>query len=384
MINTVRQLWAEPEVPNPPARVWRDWVLAGAVVVIAALEALLRDDLGWPVFAFATGVVIAAATLWRRTHPLVTVAVVFGTHMLSDMTPHFGAGLSSMLGSSVVLVVMPYTVGRWASGRIAVYSIAIMFLSSAPHSGENSIHSVGNAVAAIIFFTLPAVIGVAVRYRSASRVRETDQAKMREREQLARELHDTVAHHVSAIIIQAQAGSTVAATNPQAAVAALAVIEAEASRTLAEMRFMVSALRQGEAPALNPQRGIADIVHLAHSRTEAPTVDVQVADSLGEVQPAVNAAIYRLAQESITNAIRHARHATRVDVRVAADADCVRLTVRDDGDPTTFNPQAASGYGLIGMRERAKLLGGTLEAGPAAAGRGWAITAVLPRHGAPA
>lgn len=384
MIDTVRQLWAEPEVPNPPARVWRDWVLAGALVVIAALEALLRNDLGWPVFAFATGVAIAGATLWRRTHPLAAVAVAFVAHMLSDMTPHFGAGLSSMLGSSAVLAVMPYAVGRWASGRVAVYSIVIMFVSIAPHSGENSIHSVGNAIAAVIFFVLPAVIGVAVRYRAAGRVRETDQAKMREREQLARELHDTVAHHVSAIIIQAQAGSTVAATNPQAAVAALAVIEAEASRTLAEMRFMVSALRQGEAPALNPQRGIADICHLAHSRTEAPTVDVQVDDALGEVQPAVNAAIYRLAQESITNAIRHARHATRVDVKVAADDECVRLTVRDDGDPTTFNPQAASGYGLIGMRERAKLLGGTLEAGPAAAGRGWAITAVLPRHGATA
>lgn len=388
MINTVRQLWAEPEVPSPPVRVWRDWVLAGALVVIAALEALLRNDLGWPVLAFASGVVIAGATLWRRTHPLVAVAVAFGAHMLSDMTTHFGSGLSSMLGSSVVLAVMPYAIGRWASGRVGVYAIAIMFLSIAPHSGPEgapkSAPTLGNVIGAVIFLVLPAVIGIAVRYRAAERVRETDQAKMREREQLARELHDTVAHHVSAIIIQAQAGSTVAATNPQAAVAALAVIEAEASRTLAEMRFMVSALRQGEAPALNPQRGIADICHLAHSRTEAPTVEVQVADSLGEVQPAVNAAIYRLAQESITNAIRHARHATRVDVQVAADDECVRLTVRDDGDPTTFNPQAASGYGLIGMRERAKLLGGTLEAGPAAAGRGWAITAVLPRHGATA
>ena len=382
MINTVRQLWAEPGVPNPPTRVWRDWVLAGGLIVAAALEALLRTDLGWPVFAFVSGVVIAGATLWRRTHPLVAVAVAFGAHMLSDMTTHFGAGLSSMLGSSAVLAVMPYAVGRWASGRVGVYAIAIMFVSIAPHSGDNAVHSIGNAIGAVIFFVLPAVIGVAVRYRAAERVRETDQAKMREREQLARELHDTVAHHVSAIIIQAQAGSTVAANNPQAAVAALAVIEAEASRTLAEMRFMVSALRQGEAPALNPQRGIADIYHLAHSRVDAPMVDVHVDESLGDVQPVVNAAIYRLAQESITNAIRHARHATRVDVQVAADAECVRLTVRDDGDPTTFNPQAANGYGLIGMRERTKLLGGTLEAGPAAAGRGWAITAVLPRHGA--
>ena len=101
-----------------------------------------------------------------------------------------------------------------------------------------------------------------MRYRASSRLRETDQVKLREREQLARELHDTVAHHVSAIAIRAQAGRALAPSRPDAAVDALEVIEEEASRTLDELRAMVGALRQGEEPDLAPQRGVADIERL--------------------------------------------------------------------------------------------------------------------------
>ncbi len=90
--------------------------------------------------------------------------------------------------------------------------------------------------------------------------------------------------------------------------------------------------------------------------------------------------MYRLAQEAITNATQHARHATRIDVHVAGDDDCVRLTVRDDGDAGSVD-RSRSGYGLIGMAERAALLGGTLEAGPGP-GKGWTVDAVLPRAGA--
>ena len=197
---------------------------------------------------------------------------------------------------------------------------------------------------------------------------------------MARELHDTVAHHVSAIAIQAQAGRT-AASRPDAAVDALGAIEEEASRTLAEMRAMVGALRQGEEPELAPQRGVADIHRLARGAGEGPRVDVELAGDLDGLRPSVDAALYRLAQESITNAVRHARHATRIDVRVTGDNDDVRLTVRDDGD----GPSGADwslGYGLVGMTERAMLLGGTLEAGPGADG-GWTVNALLPRNGRP-
>src|ERR687888_2378315 len=110
---------------------------------------------------------------------------------------------------------------------------------------------------------LPAALGASIRYRASSRLREADQVRLREREQLARELHDTVAHHVSAIAVRAQAGRTVAASRPDAAVDALAVIEEAASRTLADLRALVGTLRDGEDADLAPQRGVADIARLA-------------------------------------------------------------------------------------------------------------------------
>jgi len=378
-VEAFRQVWAEPAVANPPARVWRDWALTGVLLVVALLEAVFRTDLGWPPVAFVLGAICALSLLWRRTRPLPVVAVAFAAHSLADMVTSFGAGRSAMLYSSVAVVVLPYAVGRWASGRVGVICLSIMLGSLALH-GDNGIHSWGDVLGGVIFFVLPAVVGVAIRYRRAARLRDTEQAKLREREQLARELHDTIAHHVSAIIIQAQAGRTVAATNPGAAVGVLEIIEAEASRTLAEMRFMVSALRDGEDPNLTPQQGIADIGRLARNVGTSPRVDVHIGDGLDDLRPAVGAAVYRLAQESITNAIRHARHASTVQVDIASHDGCVQLTVHDDGDATTFHAGTTAGYGLIGMAERVKLLGGTLQAGPSP-GRGWTVTAVLPRHG---
>ena len=161
---------------------------------------------------------------------------------------------------------------------------------------------------------------------------------------------------------------------------ALEVIEEAASRTLVDLRGLVGALRDGEDADLAPQRGVADIERLAHAAGDGPRVDVQLAGDLDDLRPLVDAAIYRIAQESITNAVRHARHATRIDVRVTGDRDRVRVTVRDDGDDGTSAAGRSSGYGLVGMTERAALLGGTLEAGPNA-DSGWTVTAALPRDG---
>ena len=201
----------------------------------------------------------------------------------------------------------------------------------------------------------------------------------REREQLARELHDTVAHHVSAIAIRAQAGRALAPSRPEAAVDALEVIEEAASRTLVDLRALVGTLRDGDEAALAPQRGVLDVQRLAHGPRDGPRVDVQLTGDLDDLPPLVGAAIYRIAQESVTNAVRHASHATRIDVRVTGHDDCVRLIVRDDGDAVSSAPDRSSGYGLVGMSERAALLGGTLESG--AADSGWMVTAVLPRDG---
>jgi len=217
-------------------------------------------------------------------------------------------------------------------------------------------------------------LGAAMRYRAVARQREVNQVRTLERGELARELHDTVAHHVSAIAIQAQAGRAVAAADPAAAVEALAVIEAEASRTLHEMRTMVRVLRDGDAVDYMPQRGIDDLDEL---RRMSALVQVQCAGDLAGLPQPVGVAVYRICQESVTNAIRHALNPTIVSVEVSGDIGVVRLRVHDDGEAARLSTTV--GYGLLGMAERAKLLGGVCQAGPDPAG-GWTVEATLPRE----
>jgi signal transduction histidine kinase len=213
-------------------------------------------------------------------------------------------------------------------------------------------------------------------------VRDIEQAKLRQRNQLARELHDTVGHHVSAIAIQAQAGRTLAVSDPERALRTLDTIEEAASRTLAEMRAMVRLLREGTVADLAPQPRLADLEHLARGAVGSPRVDVRLSGELDDLNPAVEAALYRIAQEAVTNVGRHARGASSIAIEVVGDGKEVHLVVRDDGHPVPAG-QASSGYGLVGMAERATLLGGTLRAGPSL-GRGWTVEAVLPKGGAKA
>jgi signal transduction histidine kinase len=275
-------------------------------------------------------------------------------------------------------LLLPYSLLRWGSGRQV--ALGLVFISSA--YGASAIHgemaSMTDAIGGAVVLMFPGALGASVRFRATAHRREIEHAKLREREQLARELHDVVAHRVTAITIQAQAGRAVIGARPEAAAAALRAIEGEAVRTLGELRAMVGALRDDRAPALAPQARLIDIEELARSGGDAPTVEVELVGDLSGLRPSVESALYRLAQESITNAVRHARNATHVSVRVAADGDDVRLAVHDDG--RTPPAQRGPGFGLVGMSERAALLGGKLEAGPSADG-GWRVEVVLPRNG---
>jgi signal transduction histidine kinase len=124
---------------------------------------------------------------------------------------------------------------------------------------------------------------------------------------------------------------------------------------------------------------VSRIERLARRAGDTPRVDVELSGDLDDLGPSLDTALYRLAPESVTNALRHARHATLIRVSVAGDGHWVRLEVRDDGSGGSTDA-GSSGYGLLGMAERAKLHGGTLLAGPAREG-GWTVSAVLPRHG---
>ena len=161
-------------------------------------------------------------------------------------------------------------------------------------------------VAGYGFFLFSAALGAAVRYRTSSRVREIEQVRLRQRNELARELHDTVGHRVSAIAVQAQAGRALSAADPVRALATLVTIEEEASRTLKEMRALVGVLRDGTDADLAPRRGLADIERLARPGGEVLGVRVQVSGDVDAVDPAVSTALYLIAAEAVTNATRHA------------------------------------------------------------------------------
>jgi len=373
--DVARRLWAEPRAPHAPRRVWRDGVLLAVVVAGALAEGLLRTSVTWRPFAVVLTVGLASTLLWRRTHPLAMVTVAFGALVVVDLASlAAGTDGSVVLGTTAFVLVLVYALFRWGSGREVVLGTAVVAVGFTVGMVRDWT-TLGEALLGVLVVTFPAVLGVSVRLSRTSRAQRIDQVRLRERELLARELHDTVAHHVSAMVVRAQAGRVVGVTDPTAAVDALGVIEAEGVRTLAELRLMVGALRDGEGPDLAPGRGLADIPALAASLGSVAPVEVRVAGDVVGVGPSVGAAVYRIVQEALTNVARHARHPTRVAVDVAVEPRQVRCTVTDDGEPVLGG--RAPGYGTVGMTERVTLLGGTIRIGPGDH-QGWVVDAVLP------
>lgn len=351
--------------------------MLAALVVIALLEWAARPEL--PALSLLFGIALMPTVLWRRTRPLQMVVIAFGaTSAVTLAGIVIGSDLPA-LHTCAFMLLLPYALLRWEAGRKITLGLSIV-LASASLSIFAKQTELGDIIGAFSVLLASMSLGAAARYRAYARTQMLEQVKLREREQLARDLHDTVAHHVSAIAIRAQAGLATTSTNRDSAVEALRVIEAEASRALSEMRAMVRLLRDASSAELAPTPGITDLHRLASMTTLGPEVDLVVCGSTDNLTPAVSAAVFRLAQESVTNARRHARRATRISVRVTIHDASVQLRVSDDGQLTPARPQALVGYGLIGMRERAALLGGSCHAGPGPEW-GWTVTVVLPLQG---
>jgi len=372
--NALRSLWAEPRATDVPERLSRDWALVGALMVTALLEGVFRDDVAWRPFVTIVAVGLAPVLLWRRTQPLACVMVAFGTAMALGLASLAGGAPSVGLNTMIYVLVLVYALVRWGSGREIVIGLTVVLVAAAIGTVADYTGP-ADVIGGFGILAAATADGAAFRYRAESWRRALDQIRSQERVGLARELHDIVAHHVSAIAVQAQAGRTLAGQRPEAALEALAVIEGEASRTLAEMRAMVRVLRDGAPTEYAPRPGVADLVSLARL-DPVPVVDVEVPGDLDELPLQVDAAVYRLAQEALTNALRHARNASRVKIRVVEGGGRLRLRVTDDGQIDPARP-ASHGFGLLGMNERVQLLGGTLHAGPAPEG-GWAVDAELP------
>ncbi|MEV7171283.1 histidine kinase [Streptomyces sp. NPDC093224] len=247
----------------------------------------------------------------------------------------------------------------------------------------------------LLFCVLTVVVGaysLVLRIQSAQRVHDLRAVRTAERLELARELHDLVAHHVTGIVVEARAARFTKVTADHAA-EIFGRIETAGDEALASMRRLVKVLRDdtGTAPATpsapavpastTPVAGLAEIRELTErsSRT-GPPVLLTVESGLEERLPApVAATAHRIVREALTNVAKHAATATAVRIRLRTVPAGLEIRIADDGGrPARLSEQArGGGYGLAGMTERAEALGGSLTAGPTPEG-GWLVTATLP------
>lgn len=377
MLNTLTSLWVEPAIPNPPDRSRRDWMLAGAVALGTVIEVASRTDLVWPVIGLLLGFALAGAVLIRREFPVQVVLFGFCGFAVIDVATIVTDREPFTLYSGAVVLTFAFSLFRWGSARQA--AVGLVAMTAAVVSGSVvDYNGAGDVVGGAAVLLLVALLGASIRYRRTVRDQLVERAKSHERQQIARELHDTVAHHVSAISVQARAGLVeVDAHSLTGAAESLRVIADEATRTLTEMRSMVGLLRDdpgGSAAIVHCK--MSDLEKIPARSTANTKVVVQTVGDLTDVSPMQATALYRVAQESVTNAQRHARHASLVEVIVTTTPSELMLIIRDDGDGRIAS--SPPGYGLAGMRERVGLLGGTFEAGPQPSG-GWTVRAVLPR-----
>jgi signal transduction histidine kinase len=360
---------------KPAAPTARDGLLLAAIVTIALVEAVLRPELP-PAFV-AVGIAIMPTVLWRRTRPLSMVAIAFGVSIVLGMVRLTTAAEVPLPHAMAFLVVLPYALVRWGSRFDIAIGTGIIALSAALGFLADRA-PVGDVFGGTAVLLAVIAAGAAVRYRARARAQEIEQAKSREREQIARDLHDTVAHHVSAIAIRAQAGLATP-PHPDTTTDALRDIAAEASLALADMRRMVRVLRTDGSVLRAPTPGIADLESLDDAVGGGPRVALSVSGDANRLTATVASAVYRLAQEAVTNARRHATGATLIQIELDVSDTVVRLEVTDDGDALQTRGRDGAAYGLVGMAERAEMLGGTFDAGPGPE-QGWRVRAMLPRH----
>lgn len=379
---------------SPPRARWRDPALAAFLCALGYVELLApaRYDGSpvWPGPRAVNLVVVAALTLplaFRRRRstsvPLAVLAVAAAAAL--------ALGGSEATTEFLVFVVCSYTLaahGRWlVTGGVAVLAVAAVHELRDPH-----VHGVGDVVWA---FGLPLaawLVGLAVRVRqqrigqlesaaAAAERRHTEEvqaATAAERESIARELHDLVSHLVAVIVIQAQAGARSLPHDPTTAASVLETIESSGRTALGELRQLLTVLsgESGGAPT-EPRASLRRLPALVEQVRSAGLEVVVEGEVAADVPVLADVAAFRIVQEALTNVLRHAPGA-RVAVTLLARDDVLVVTVEDGGSSAHPAASEGAGRGLIGMRERATLAGGTVTAEPH--GNGFRVRAVLPLH----
>jgi signal transduction histidine kinase len=391
--------------PAPPTRGGRrSRVFDRTLVAVAVPLVIVEQAARWRVDGAAPdpdtvpylvvsilAVAAAVALLRRRTMP--EVALVLGA-VVSVVMPFWGLGsASSFFVCGIALYSGAANLGRRRSLPMAGLLVFATAVSSIPNHFD-AWERVVNVLLPLLFLSATWLWGDNVATRRAyvaalharvgtlesEREARSRAAVVEERARIARDMHDIVAHHVGAIVVQAQGGRYALARDPAAAEAAFDTIAESARSALRELRSTIAVLAdEGGVAEHSPQPEVSDIAALVEPmRTAGLPVSMTTSGDLAGLPRAVSLAAYRVAQESLTNALKHGGPGSRTSLRVERSADEVTVRVVNDigGPPGIPSAVEGSGKGLIGMGERVAAAGGRLSAGPD--GRRWRVEAVLP------
>jgi signal transduction histidine kinase len=346
-------------------------------------EVAVRSVGNIPIAEFLILAGASGAVIWRRSQPLVVLGVTLAASALA-VAPHY----SELVG--IAMLVALYSVGRYTTNeRWSYIGLGSVFalVGSTALLEEVTAAQIGFG---LFLISLLWYIGrrIQTREERAAQLERNQAAEARravtdERTRIARELHDIVAHRVSLMTVQAGAAKTVAADDPAVALQAMEAVEQAGRQALDELRHLLGVLRpEADVDELGPQPGLADVPRLVDQFREAGLdVSVTMDDAQIDLPARVDLSAYRIVQEALTNVLKHAGPGARTEVRVSIDNQRVVIEVLDNGHGATTLP--GSGQGIVGMRERAQLLGGSLDAGPRPGG-GFQVVAQLPIDSKPA
>jgi signal transduction histidine kinase len=337
---------------------------------------------------------IAAAAVWLPAHrpnsvglpksavwlSLVSILVTFAIAVTRPGYDSASWGLAesfALLG--VMFVVARRASAGWAVAAVISVGAAVSFLPL--RGGQSSAFVIFGLIQALAA-TAALGAGIYLRILEGSRQRTVDAVRAEQRAEFARDLHDFIAHHVTGIVVQAQGAKFIAEQDPKRALQALDQIEKAGAETMASMRRMVGVLRdplsQPDAP-LAPVAGVPELGPLLEQYTAAggPVGRLHLDGPVDGLPVEVSTSAYRVVMEALTNVRQHAVGAQVADVWIRRTPQWLLVRVANDGSARPSGPRERSGYGLVGLTERVRAVGGRLTAGPGIDG-GWVVDAAFP------
>ncbi|HEX5201789.1 MAG TPA: histidine kinase [Actinoplanes sp.] len=347
------------------------WEIMGLVRILLAIGAAAI----WLPAHRQNSVSLAKATIWLS---LTSIVVTF---LVAFSRPDYGSwGLAESLALlGVLFVVARRAQPGWAVAAVISAGAAVSFLPL--RGGQDASFVIFGLVQALAAAAATG-LGVYLRLVESSRQRAVDAVRAEQRAEFARDLHDFIAHHVTGIVVQAQGAKFIAEQDPQRVLKALDQIEQAGAETMASMRRMVGVLRdpssKPDAP-LAPVAGVHDLGPLLEQFTAAggPIGRLHLDGTVDGIPVEVSTSAYRVVMEALTNVRQHAAGARVADVWVRRTPEWLLVRVANDGTARPAGPRERSGYGLVGLTERVRAVGGRISAGPGIEG-GWVVDAAFP------